>query len=260
MVIAVVLMPLAWMLVMWIGWTLVFHGSTDAVLVADTQEPAGFWGRVYFAGFGLFTSGLGDLVPGGPPWQVATVLASAMGLGLVTLAITFLVPVIQAATDRRAVARTIHHVGPSAPEIVARHEGTAFRSLCELIAGLPAALTKLAIQHHSYPVLDHLHSADIRQALMPQVAILHDACVVAAPEVEDVERVHLDATVRAIDFLTRSLAPEADHAREVATDEWSPERRARLTAERATRSRLRGLVEADGWSWETDVLATDPKR
>lgn len=254
-VVAVVLMPIAWMFLMWAGWTLVFNGSPDAVLDGRTRVPADGWERVYFAGFSLFTSGLGDLVPGGPPWEVATVLASAMGLGLVTLAITFLVPVIQAATDRRAVARTIHHLGASPWEIVERYEPSAFRGLVVQVADLPAALTKLAIQHHSYPVLGHLHSPDVRQALMPQLAILYDACLVAAPEADDVERVQLEAVVESIDFLTRSLSPDGDGERTVATGDWPPDRAQHLPRESPTRARLRSLVEADGWSWDADVLA-----
>lgn len=253
-VVAVALMPVAWMLSMWGGWTLIFHGSDDAVLVDASRRPADGWGRLYFAGFSLFTSGLGDLVPGGAPWQVATVVASAMGLGLVTLAITFLVPVVQAANDRRALARRIHQIGGSTEEILRRHHDAGRHTLATLVADVPPALTKLAIQHDSYPVLDHLHSPDVRQALMPRLATLHDACVIARSDLGGVDRVRVEAVVGAIDYFTLSLASEVPVDPDVETGTWSDGRTSRLADAAATRTRLRSLVEADGWSWEDEVV------
>ncbi len=70
-----------WLLLLWIGWTLVFVADPSAVVSATTREPADWWARSYFAAYSLFTLGLGDYVPQGAPWQLATSLALVNGLG-----------------------------------------------------------------------------------------------------------------------------------------------------------------------------------
>ncbi|MEX0650456.1 MAG: ion channel [Actinomycetota bacterium] len=81
-----------WLALLWGGWTLVFAADPDAIISSTTRQPAGGWSRVYFAGFTVFTLGVGDYIPNGQPWEVLTSLAVVSGLGLTTLAITYLVP------------------------------------------------------------------------------------------------------------------------------------------------------------------------
>ena len=52
------------------------------------------------AGFTAFTLGVGDYIPNGQPWEVLTAIAVVSGLGLTTLAIIYLVPVVSAVTAR----------------------------------------------------------------------------------------------------------------------------------------------------------------
>jgi hypothetical protein len=66
----------AWVLLSWIGWSLVFLGGPSAVVDASTGTPAGVAARVYFAGFSVFTLGIGDFRPHGALWQVATAVAA----------------------------------------------------------------------------------------------------------------------------------------------------------------------------------------
>lgn len=80
-----------WLLLLWAGWTLVFSASPEAVLQDPEGVPADGWARAYFAGFSVFTLGVGDYVPNGPVWQLLTVVAVVSGLALTTMAITYLV-------------------------------------------------------------------------------------------------------------------------------------------------------------------------
>lgn len=64
-----------WLVGLWLGWFLVLSASPDAVVADATGEPADGWTRFYFAGFAVFTLGIGDQVPAGTPWQIVTVLA-----------------------------------------------------------------------------------------------------------------------------------------------------------------------------------------
>ena len=95
---------LMWTLLLWAGWALVFLASEGAVIGASSGAPADAWARVYFVGYTLVTLGLGAYPPAGPAAQLATTAASLSGLVVLTLAISYILPVLQAAVHRRATA------------------------------------------------------------------------------------------------------------------------------------------------------------
>ena len=166
----VAMLPLVWLGLMWLLWSLIFLVNERSVLDATTAQPSDGWSKVYFAGYTLFTSGLGDHVPGSSLWQIVTVVTTAMGLGLVTLAVTFLVPVLQAANARRGCARTISQIGDTSADLVANMD------LVEVTApSLAASFASVAEQHTSYPMLDHLHTQNEQNSLPVQLDHLHTA-------------------------------------------------------------------------------------
>lgn len=246
--------PVSWMTAMWAGWSLVFASSEHAVIDARTDEPAGTTARIYFAGYSLFTSGIGDKLPGGPAWEIATVLATAMGLGLVTLAITYLVPVVQAATARRAVAREVTRLGGTPESIVARcWRPPAVTVLADAAADLRPRVELLTEQHLTFPVLHYLHSVDVDTAFAPRMAALHESMVLASSsDVSDDDQLRFDLLREAIDDLAATFPAggdardgAGDGAGDVAIDDTSLDDRS------AVRRRLRELVRRDGWNWTT---------
>lgn len=256
---AVVTLPMTWLLLMWTGWSLVFLGSTGAVVDASSGAPADGWSRIYYAGYSLFTSGLGDKVPGGALWEMATVLATAMGLGLATLAMTFLIPVVQAANSRRAVASQISSLGHTPDEILARHGGDDFVTLAALTESMPMVLGTLASQHRSYPVLSHLHSTEPSTALMPRLAALHDACVAGTTSHDPTVAARLTLVAATITTVVEALDPD-DRRAVPPLPSWVAERheaRQALEAAAPTRRRLGSLVEADGWDWSAVEVPVD---
>ena len=258
---AVVSITLSWMFSMWLGWSLVYLSSDRSVLDTATQEPADAWSRVYFAGYSLFTVGLGDKTPGSTPWQIATVLTSLMGLGLVTLAITFLVPVLQAATQRRSFARSVTHLGETPTGIVER-SWTGSHRLSAVAFDLAQEVSVLTDKHLSYPILEHLHSAGSCSALAPRVAALYDAVLIAARTANDSEAAnlaHLEAAIS--DFATvlaerRPVNPSNEPPpRPHGLDPASTQRFADASD---IRSRLAALVDHDGWDW--DVISIEDRQ
>src|SRR2546430_17643994 len=94
----------SWLLMVLVGWTLVFEGAPHAVVELQTRHPADFVSRVYFVGAMMFTSGTSEYAPGGPVWQIAAIFVSASGLFVVTLSITYLLAVLGAIVEKRALA------------------------------------------------------------------------------------------------------------------------------------------------------------
>ena len=166
---------LSWILLLWVGWTLVFMGGPEAVVEATTQAPADFWARAYFAGYTLFTLGLGDFVPVAAGWRMLTSVATLFGLFFVTLTITYLLSVISAAAQKQQLALLIHSFGPS-PEATVT---TAWDG--EQLAGLEAALVQVGVlmtlqerRHLAYPILHYYMSATPEASLAVQAARLDE--------------------------------------------------------------------------------------
>ncbi|SOD89833.1 ion channel [Caenispirillum bisanense] len=136
---------LVWILLLWGGWLLVFSADPWSVVVAQTGRPATLVERTYFVGYTLFTLGLGDYKPHGGTWQMLSVLVVASGLTAVTLIISYIVPVVSAAAQRRALAAHLAALGRSPRDILHRAwNGRDFKGLEPHLQALVGRLTQQA--------------------------------------------------------------------------------------------------------------------
>lgn len=256
-----------WILLLWGGWLLVFSADPWSVVVAQTGRPAGLVERTYFVGYTLFTLGLGDYRPHGGTWQMLTVLVVGSGLTAVTLIISYIVPVVSAAAQRRALASHLAALGRSPRDILHRAwNGRDFQGLEPHLQGLVGRLTQQAQQHQVYPVLSNFHPPDPDQALAVRLAALEEALLLlrhAAPsdvrprrgEMEAVRdaATALLATLPGSDRLTDGAPPPPPDPGVLRAFGLTPcpeaDWRRAVAAEDDRRKRLRALVETEGWSW-----------
>ncbi len=256
-----------WTALLWGGWTLVFCASDGAVLDARTSAPASIVGRVYFAGYVVFTLGVGDLVPGDGSWQVLTAVASLLGLALVTLAITYLVSLVSAAVSRRVLARQVTALGRSGAQLVLLHwDGSALDpGLDDRLQVLSQQVLQTTEQHLAYPVLHTFHASDPDAAAPRALAVLDDALLLLSAGVAPSARPsraalqalraaleHYASTVTAtgrgpvpppppppLEVLREAGVPVVDlHAWEAAQQ-----------AHEERRYKVAELVAADTWAW-----------
>lgn len=168
-----------WIFLIWIGWTLVFSIDKQAVVAAESGEPADMIGRFYFAGDTLWTLGTGNLSPQGPLWQIATVLAAVQGFFLVAIGVTFLLSVISAVTEKRQLAAYISSLGNTGDEIVLRAwNGKDCRMLEQHLIALAPLLARLEQIYLSYPLLHYLHTTERNSAAAPSIAALDEALTI----------------------------------------------------------------------------------
>jgi hypothetical protein len=155
-------------------------------------SPADWSQRAYFAGFTMFTLGIGDFVPASAPWQLVTVVATISGLALTTAAITYLIPVVAAATDRSTQAASIAGLGATPHDIVlnAYHDGSV-RFLEPVLLQLTPGLLLTAERHLAHPILHYFHPRSPQVELRIQLAALDDALVLVQYGLgREVERPH----------------------------------------------------------------------
>lgn len=166
-----------WLLMLWGGWLLVFAADARAVVDTSTGDPAGITDRTYFTGYTIATLGVGDFSPGTPWGQLLTPIAALSGLFLATLAITYLLSVVNAVVSRRQFAAYVHSLGRDPSDfLVSAWNGSAFDHALTLhLVTLTNDLTRLAEQHLAYPALHYFHARSRRVSVPAAVAWLTDA-------------------------------------------------------------------------------------
>lgn len=266
-VLIVLCVLLSWIALVLAGWLLVFSSADGAVRAASTGAPGDLTDRVYFTGYTVFTLGIGDFVPGDGVWQLATVLATGSGLVLVTLSITYLVPVASAVVQRRQLASQIAGLGRSGQEIVLRGwNGTDFGSLGQNLSMLTPTLHTVRLQHLTYPVLHFFHSQSPLDAAAVNLTNLAQALELLRYGVATEARPD-DQTLGALDAALDEFL-EALHGVHIS-DDAEPVPVADLTAledagipvdrsaysracadSESRRRRLRSYLHDDGWDLE----------
>lgn len=263
----------AWLLLAWIGWTLVFSGIPGAVVDTATGQAATLGQRAYFVGYTLLTLGNGEYRPGGLAWQLATVLAVGNGFVLVTLSITYLVPVTSAVTEMRQLAAAINALGPTPAQILIRaFDGHGLQALQEELAGVDQRLLIHQQRHLTYPVLHYFHSAEPGTSAPLQLTKLDEALTLIETCVtDDTPRPQrlLDRTRHALDGYRDVVAgyvspaaeapppPSLDALRDAGiptVDDPTYETALQGLSER--RRVLAGMLAHDAWSW-TDVVGRE---
>lgn len=264
-----------WLALLWGGWSLVFSADPRAVVVTATGEPVGFWDRVYFAGYTLFTLGNGDLRADGAVWKVVTVLALLNGLGLATLGITYLVPVATAASERRRLASTISALGDRPDDVLTRAwNGQDFGFLPQHLVALGPEIDLLAQRHLTYPVLHFFHSRESHAAAAVTICRIDEALTLLRAGVAEAAAVDGSAVDPLRNSVTRFLdtlrsayispapdpppLPSLDALRTAGIPTVDEDRfRAQLQQWEERRRVLAGFVHNDGWAWE-DVWTPPP--
>jgi hypothetical protein len=261
---------MGWIAMLWIGWSLIFMGSPEAVVRATSGEIASAAERVYFAGYTLFTLGLGDFRPEGTLWRWLASLSSLNGLFLITFSVTYLIPIVQANVRRRQVATLISALGATPQLLISRMwNGSDLEDLEKHLVSLTSDLAQVEQQHIAYPMLHYLTANRPSPAFSLGLANLDEALTIARfgmdrpaiskgvlePARDVIER--LLATLSGA-FIHPSNEPPAPPPLERLRTEGIPvsgeaEFLSRIAELRDRRLLLRGLVENDGWNWE-DVM------
>ena len=254
-----------WIVLLWVGYSLVFSADPAAVTSSRTGDPASVLSRVYFAGYTIFTLGNGGYQPAVGAWELVTTVATLNGLFVVTLAITFLIPVVSAVVERRQQAALIHGLGATAEQVVVSGwDGHSFGFFDQQLPTVAQQVLLTAERHLAYPVLHDFRSREPHAASERTLAMLDDVVTILDAGVDPSVRPH-PATVRvmrsAIDEARRLMpvgpggaepppGPDLEFLTEHGIPTCPPEQFAAAVGSQAERRRhLNALVDAAEWSW-----------
>jgi hypothetical protein len=254
-----------WLVMLWTGWTLVFVAADDAI-TTQVGVSASITERAWFAGYMLSTVGSGTIGPTQIGWRLAADLASFTGLFLATLSITYLVTVVQSASDRRQLARLVHGLGDDVADTAVALPDVTPSGMDDLTA----RVLQLAERHLAFPILHYFHASKPSVAAPLALARLDEGLALVEFIGPPSDAAHLLARQRlrgALDHFWETVhehgagqqpvpaAPSsaADVARRLEADPVDPQRLSAAYADVARRRRMiASFVRDDGWDWPDD--------
>ncbi len=259
-----------WALLFLIGLTLFFHFSDYSVMNATTKLPADLWDKVYYVGYTSTTLGIGDFTAGSNFWEIVTIVSAITGFFLLTLVITYLIPLVSSVEEKRQFASTINNIGGT-PEKFLRQlkNGDKYENLSSILISYKSVINSMTQHHLAYPALHYFHSMEKKTASAPAIAILDEALSMLilcyGDNVKDISNMILP-TKNAIDELLKTLEnsfigsgtdspalPNLDSIREVNKEIDHNSFSKYYDSIKKRRQLLLTYVHSDGWEWE-DVV------
>lgn len=285
-------MLIGWFVALTAGWTLVFtaEGALTSTAEPDQQSSQVRWVDALFFVFGrLVGTGSSNLEPDEAGWSTAVALLTLSGVILLTLVLAWILPVVAAVVQKRALASKISAIGGTPQGIICQSwTGRDLGDLNLHLLPLIGEITVLAQRHLAYPVIHYFHSSDDRTAIGPRLAALDESLtIIAATGLDDVRcETGLDVSVtrplrQAISDLLSTMEyvfidsadatpgpPAIDRLMElgIVDGERAPAALAELADELGSRRELlHGYVLHDGWTWssvchDADAEVEDPER
>ena len=258
----------AWFLVLWLGWLIVFTSAPQAVLEGSSGNPAPFWSRVYFSGYTLSTLGIGDYQPGTQFYQVLTAFASLSSFFLITLIISFFVPMVQGEMQRRRLALYIHHLGDT-PEKLLKRIWRKEDKTVPILSTLAPMLVTLEHTHRRYPALHFSGAKEPAYALVLAVTMLDEVLTLLEVTGNIQQDEHFTVSRRAVAGFVSSLEevfvefthetpppPDfslvdnlVDKSVDNPLDTYGEEVNKRLARYAERRARLYTMLRCAGWTW-----------
>lgn len=180
---------LIWVLFLWISLVCILYSQPGAIIDSTTKAAANIWQIIYYSGFTLSTLGMGDYVASGDVWRLLTSIYSFTGLILLTMSVTYFIPVLSAVIDQRKLGITLSTLGSSPEEIVLTSwNGKDFEPLIKKVDDLSNSIIKYSQQHRAYPVIHYFHNSKEKNAIILQLARLYEALVIILNEVPENKR------------------------------------------------------------------------
>ena len=168
-----------WLLLIWISASLLFISCPDSLINVETNSPTTVVNKIFFTGYTLSTLGLGDIEPEGNFWDILTSTLSFTGLILISIAITYLIPVVSSEITKRKISVTINTLGGSVEEILLNYwNGKDFKELEQPFIPLIDSIILHAQNHKAYSVLHFFHSSDRKEAFVLNITNLDEALTV----------------------------------------------------------------------------------
>lgn len=268
----------SWLLGLAAGWTLIF--SVDGALESSGGRTTGeetsvrLMDAFFFVYGALLGRGSSELSTAEAGWSSVESVMLASGVGVLTLSLAWILPVVQAVVHKRSVAAQLNALG-SSPEGLLRQSwnGTDYGEVHLFFVNLVTDIAVMTQRHLAYPVIHYFHSADLRTAIGPRLVSLDEALtIITADDLED-RKLYRSSVAALRTSITDFLDSLEQTFVQPATEPPPVPRIDSLSADgllaidqadldacceelEARRRLLLGYLHHDGWSW-SDVTSNE---
>lgn len=261
-----------WFFAQLISLTLILHTDPASIIDSQTQLPTSFAEKLYYTAISITTVGYGDYLPGSRGWRYFTIAMSASALISLSLAISYLIPVLQATIQKRATSSYISSLGGH-PQYILQHgwNGSNFNELDPHFQQIATQVFTHSQQHKAYPIIHYLETGNREELFPANVAALDEALTLLFLHVPEENRDKLtylyvlrNAITSYLDTLDGSYtdpAPEAppmpdlQFLREMGISPVTYSRPIdqlpQFTGLDKRRRLLKALVQAEGREWDS---------
>lgn len=256
-----------WLLLIWISASLLFISQPDSLMNVETNSATTIINKIFYTGYTLSTLGLGDIEPDSPFWDILTSILSFTGLILISIAITYLIPVVSAEILKRRISVYITTLGCSVEDILINYWNSKnFKELEKPFISLTGSIILHAQNHKAYSVLHFFHSSDKKEAFALNLTNLDEVLTILLHGIPAEQQPSLNVIMglrRAITsylvtlpeaFITRgneTPPPPELTALETKGIKLIQGKTADLAYEKikSRRRLLLSLIKDDGWEW-----------
>ncbi|UZR98561.1 potassium channel family protein [Chondrinema litorale] len=174
-VVIICLVLTIWVTALWIGNTLIIYTEPQALLDSDGLPVQSFGKKLYYMGYVLSTLGNGEYKPSNNFWQLYTSLISFNGLILITVALSYVVPILEAVVKKRKLSLEIASIGINLTQIIESNwEKDKFSSFLSQCQNLKSEILQLSQLHLAYPILHYFHSTEVKTSLPMCISSLYE--------------------------------------------------------------------------------------
>jgi len=167
---------LIWVFALYSSLVLLLLSTSDSVINSTTKIPADIWQKMYYSGFVLSTLGVGDFVVSTDFWRIITNLYAFTGLILITMSVTYFIPVLSAVIKQRKLGINLSTLGDSPQQIILNAwNGKNFNFLIDQLQTFSSDILEHNQNHRAYPVIHYFHNSNKNYAIVIQLARLYEA-------------------------------------------------------------------------------------
>ncbi|MDN3595548.1 potassium channel family protein [Zunongwangia endophytica] len=259
-----------WVALLWSSFCLVLFSDPGSVVTSANKTAVQGVEKLYFAGYTISTLGSGEYIAGNDFWRIITNVFSFTGLVLLTMSVTYFVPLLQAVIDQQKLAVQISCYGRTPQEmIINAYDGEHYQGLTANASDLTLSLIKHTQNHKAYPVIHYFHNSDKRFNIILELSKMHE-CFVILENLMDDQYQPAENELRSLKVAFENyfkIITEITDAKDQATNE-APKIKTDLLLEQNFISRKKNLpdlhsrkvfsklVENDGWGWN-DIQGSD---
>lgn len=265
-----------WILMLWVGNSLIFISDEDSIISDKTGISATLPEKVYFVGYVLSTMGLGDFKPNGNGWQIYTSIISFSGFAIMTLGITYLVPVLSAEMGKRQTSIYMHSLGTDPNNILINSwDGEGFTRLSKHFTKISDNIIEQSQNHLAYPILHNFHSNLRRESIYITLSALDEALTILLLYIPDDIKPHKhdiyplryaitdylytlqNAFISSSENEPGPLQLDRLKKHGIPLKEEDENIKMQLQNLNLRRRLLLGMMENDGWEWESIYMEED---